>query len=505
MKKQYSIMLRVFCIALSLVLMVGAFSGCKNSSDEDEYSIYTSVIQHVVDGDGNKVNDTNSTATGNKNDKTSSTGSSSDKTSGNSSTVETREKTFTIVSSLLPDRNNKNKTVFEQMFYKRVEEVEKEHNVKIKVINTMGCDAAQMAPLIQAGKMVGNICEIEVRYLPALVAAGYAVPWDNVKGVDVNSPNFTAGYTKAATIKNKHYGLQFMKPPEVRYTVVMNKSLLKKAGIDADNIYDLIKNKKWNYDTLLDYAKKVTNAEKGIYGVGGNPEYLMEMLMSGNNANIVTFNSAGKASPTYTSKNVVEALNFMNQLINVDKVYKKISTMSSKAGFAAPDYISEFVQGRCAFLFEDSWVLNQKIRPKVKNFDYGMISVPLGPSGTKYVSSSGHARVFYITSTNKHLDFTAQIFNALSEAPSGYEGNQWWKDEIALDYFQNGDSKSLDIYLNSLDNMSFDYGLGMDNVFDGFKDAAFGSIFWNSGKTPSAALESIKGNYDSAINDFFNK
>ncbi|MGN0494168.1 MAG: ABC transporter substrate-binding protein [Acutalibacteraceae bacterium] len=502
------ILTQTMCLLLSFSMLVFAGGCSENPSDTSEYSEYESYITTVVD----KNNSDSQSASGdNQSDSTNNqSGSNNSGSSGGSSTanldnVETKGKTFTIVSSLLPDRDAKNMTLFEKLFYQRVSEVEKEYGVTIKVVNSMGGAADQVAPMIRAGKMVGNIVETQVRWLPALVSAGYINPWDNVSGVNINDPNLISGYTEVATIGGKHYGLQYMKPPEVRYCLIMNKNLLKSAGIDPNGIYSMIQNKTWNWDTFEQYAIKTTNTAKGIYGVGGNPEYMMEMLLNSNNAKLVTLDSKGKATPTYTSSNVKQALNFMNKLINTDKVYKTQSTMSSKTGFSTPDYNSEFVQGKCAFLFEDSWVINQNIRPKVKNFDYGMVMVPLGPSGTEYTSSSGHARVFYITSTNKELDFTAKIFNALMKAPSGYSGDQWWKDEIMLDYFQSGDTQSLDIYMKSLNSMTFDYGLGLDNVFDGFKNAAFGSIFWNSGKTTDAAIDSIAGTYDKTITDFFNK
>ena len=59
--------------------------------------------------------------------------------------------------------------------------------------------------------------------------------------------------------------------------------------------------------------------------------------------------------------------------------------------------------------------------------------------------------------------------------------------------------------MQCLNNMTVDYGLGMENVLSGFKDAVFGAIFWKSGKTTDAAIDGIAGNYDKAINDFFNK
>lgn len=498
--------MQTMCLLLSFSMLVFA-GGCKkNPSETSEYSEYESYITTIVD-----KNNSESSQSGSDNSQSgSNAGQTGSNSSGNSSgkdldKVETKGKTFTIVSSLLPDRKAKNHRLFEKLFYQRVSEVEKEYGVKIKIVNSMSGTAEKVSPMIRAGKMVGNIVEVEVRDLPALISAGYINPWDNVKGVNINDSNLSSGYTKVATIGGKHYGLQFMKPPEVRYCLVMNKNLLKSAGIDADGIYTMINNKTWNWDTFEQYAIKTTNAAKGIYGVGGNPEYLMEMLLNSNGANLATLDSKGKATPSYTSSKVKQALNFMNKLINTDKVYKTQSSMSSKTGFSTPDYNSEFVQGKCAFLFEDSWVINGNIRPKVKNFDYGMVMIPLDPSATDYTSSSGHARVFYTTSTNKELDFTAKIFNALIKAPSGYTGDQWWKDEIKLDYFQSSDTRSMDMYMKSLNSMTFDYGLGLENVFDGFKNAAFGSMFWNSGKTIDAAIDSIAGTYDKTITDFFNK
>lgn len=505
MKSINTCKMAVKAVCLISCLSIFALSaGCsKNPSDGSEYSYYESVITVTKDDDGS------SGGSGQQGGSQQGTQSGSSSAGGTSSSaqldeVETEGKTFTIVSSLLPDRDAKNITLFERLFYQRVEEVEKEYGVTIKVVNSMGGSAEDVAPMIRAGKMVGNIVETQVRWLSPLISSGYINPWDNVKGVDINNDNLTAGYTKLATIGGKHYGLQFMKPPEVRYCVVMNKNLLKSEGIDPDSIYTMIESKKWNWDTFEQYAIKTTNSTRGIYGMGGNPEYIMEMLLSANNANLVTLNSSGKATPSYTSSNVKQALSFMNKLINTDKVYKTQASMSSKTGFSTPDYTSEFVQGKCTFLFEDSWVLPE-IRSKVKNFDYGMITVPLGPSGKEYTSSSGHARVFYITSTNKELDFTAKIFNALIEPPAGYSGDQWWQDEIMLEYFQSNDKHSMDIYIDSLNSMSFDYGLGLDNLFDGFKNAAFGAMFWNSGKTTDAAIDSIAGAYDKTITDFFNK
>lgn len=523
-KKHINFFARVFSMMLCVALVCTVGTGCKDSgSGESGDEYYTSTIRRPVDNNNadGEENNTNTESQGAADGQSTTPGKgengkdNGDKTSSKADTssvknlddVKTKGKTFTICSSYLPTKESEDNTLFEQMFLKRVREVEKEYGVTIKIINTLQVNADGLASFIRAGKPVANILETDVRYLPAMIAAGYIKPWNKVAGVNVNNPNFFAGYTNVAKIGGNYYGLQFEKPPEVRYCMVMNKNLLKQKNINPEEIYNMVKQKKWNFTTFLDYAKRTTNAGSGIYGVGGNPEYVMEMLMSANNAQIVTLNANGKATPTYTSKNVVKSLEFMNQLINTDKVFYTTPGMFKRDTYATsmPDYINQFIQGKLTFLMEDSWTLNQRIRPQVKNFDYGMIPVPLGPSGTKYISSSGHARVWFATSTNKDLDFTAKIFNALAEPPAGYSGNSWWKDEIQLDYFQNNDTKSLDVYTYLLDNMVVDHGFGMPNVFSSFENKVmYEPMFWSSGKTVSAAVDSIKGTFDKAINDMFN-
>lgn len=526
MKKYKKFFSRFSSIILCVALICSMGTGCDNqSSSGDETEYYTSIIKRPVNGDDN---DNDSEATDlNESGTTQQQGDEQETTSNNVNTelnsnevisqtaskdtsldnVKTEGKTFTICSSYLPAKESEDNTLFEQIFFERVREVEKEYGITIKIINTLEVNADELAAFIRAGKPVANILETDVRRLPAMITAGYIKPWNEMKGVDVNNSNFFKGYTNSAKIGSNYYGLQFEKPPEVRYCMIMNKNLLKQEGINPDGIYDMLNQKKWNFTTFLDYAKRTTNTGNGIYGVGGNPEYVMEMLMNANDAKIVTLDSKGKATPTYSSQNVITALEFMNQLVNVDKVFYAPSGMFSRESYSSsvPDYINQFIQGKLTFLMEDSWTLNQRIRLQVKNFDYGMLPVPLGPSGTSYTSSSGHARVWFVTSTNKELDFTAKIFNALAETPAGYTGTDWWKDEIQLDYFQNNDSKSLDVYISLLNNMVVDHGLGMPNVFNDFENKVmYEPIFWSSGKTVSASIDSIKGTYDKAINDMFN-
>ncbi len=510
MKKQINrFLVRGIAFVLMLALFVLSFLGCKKTTDDDSwYSVY-STVEWVEDtqGEGNSSEDgssVNNTSSGKNNSSTSAV--SSDKSD---TKIETNGKTFTIMSAYLPRSKSKAQYTFEKLFWERAEEVEKEYGVKIKVIEGYP-NTNNLAALIMAGKKVANILETNVEDITGLASAGYIIPWNNVAGVDVKNPNFWSGYTNAATLGTKHYGVQFEKPPELRYCVVVNKTLLASKGIKADEIYTLVENKKWTFAKFLEYAKAATDTSKGTYGLGGTPSKVAQMLMAANGGKVVTINSAGKASATYTSKKIKNALDWMYDSVNTNKVYYTVAAQfeDGKADSSAPDYTQAFIDGKIAFLMDDSWVLNQQIRPKVakkgNNMSYGLLPVPLGPdAGNKgYTSLSSYARVFTITKTNNEQDFTAKILNALAEYPEGYDKNSW-QDEIAADYFQAGDTKSLNMYLKLLENMESDPGVGLPRVYSAFIESAMETPIFYDKNTPSAAIDAIGTSYNKTISELF--
>ncbi len=502
MKKQINrFLVTGISFVLMLALLVSSFSGCKKTTDDDWYSVYSTIEYEDVSGGGDSSKDDDSSGKNN-----SSTGNDS---GGKTNKIETEGKTFTIMSAYLPQSKSEAQYTFEKLFWERAEEVQKEYGVKIKVISGYP-NTNNLAALIMAGKKVANILETNVEDITGLASAGYIIPWDNVAGVNVKNSNFWAGYTSAATLGTKHYGVQFEKPPELRFCVVVNKTLLANNGIKADEIYTLVKNKKWTFAKFLEYAKAATNTSKGTYGLGGVPSKVAQMLMAANGGKVVTINSAGKASATYTSKNIKNALDWMYDLVNTNKVYYTVAAQfeDGKANSAAPDYTQAFIDGKIAFLMDDSWVLNQQIRPKVakkgNNISYGLLPVPLGPdAGNKeYTSLSSYARVFTITKTNKEQEFTAKILNALAEYPKGYDKNSW-QEEIAADYFQSGDTKSLNMYLNLLENMESDPGVGLPRVYSGFIESAMETPIFYDKNTPSAAIDAIGTTYNKTIKELF--
>lgn len=482
-------------IATSLCwLLVGSmlFSVCGcHSKNNEEGSYYESEIALTTNAANSEKNNTGDLNNGN------TTGTSGKDAYAN---VDVNGYTFTMCGTLLKSEYTSDCTLFEKTLFDKIDEVEKAYGCKIKIINNLETSVDNLAPLIASGKKVADVLEMDLTKTLPLAAAGYIVPWDGKDGIDVNASKWTASYTTMATWAGKHYGLQFMKPAEVRYCAIMNKTALSKAGIDADGIYNLINQNQWNWDTFRSYcntvvSKNQSNGNTSVYGFGGNAQYISRMLLASNNATLATMDSKGNASATYTSNAAIDSINFFNQLVNEDKVYDLKSGMTDPNTYysSQPKWYDEFINGKIAFLLEDSWVLNQQIKPRVKNFDYGMITIPMGPNASSYAASAEHARVFSITANNKGDDLkkTLKIFNALSEPVKGNEDEDWWVDDVQADYFQNNDTQSINIYKKLLNESTFDIGAGitsLSNTYD--KEVVLNSVMYKK-TTPSAATQGM--------------
>lgn len=503
MKKQF----KLVTLLLALSLTVGSFAGCrKNTPDSSSVSadFVNSDSYDGISGDENNGGSSGSDSSGSGSN--ASTGQNGNTVSNNQSgstavnNTSVKGKTFTVISTYLSSKRTGNMDLYAELFLERAQEVEKELDCTIKIINSTYPSIDWLAPQIRAGKKVADVLHIEMRELVPLVSSGYVQPWNKI-GVNVKDANFNQGITQVSTIRGETYGISMLKPEEVRYCGVINKTLLKKSGINPDDIYKKINNGTWTFDALREYAQTVQKSAsfKGI-AIDANPAYFIEMLMSSNNGRIVTVNSLGKATPTYNTANVREAAQYMYDLANTYNVYKPAAwPKDSTSGY------DRFVKGNVAFLFDESWVVAKKIKQNVKNFDYGMIMLPKGPKGTGYVSGLEHANMFVTTSTNKDQAFTAKVINALSKPPKGQSGNQWWLDEVQMDMFQKNDTESIKIYKKLLDSPSIDLGMCLSTLEKQFKDTVVTGAVINKKTSVSAAFDSINGKLDGTINDAYGK
>ena len=398
----------------------------------------------------------------------------------------------------------------EKIFYRVASQIEEKYGCTIKVeggIMTMD----NMRTLIMSGSKVADAVELMSEQILPFAAAGYIAPWEKA-GIDATANKFVQGHTNIAKVDGDYYGISCLRAPEARMCVVFNKGILKSAGINADGIYDLVKAKKWTWDTMRSYAKTVVqkNTSGGVtnvWGVGGWFDKFIRGLYVSNGAGLATTKS-GKGVTTFASANMKEALNFASKLVNEDKVYDATNYRNANA-FDMSDngyYEDQFSAGKLAFLFDETYWVSKYFN---KSFDYGIVPVPMGPKASNYITESGKARVWTLTSTNaksKTIDESVTILNMLAEgcAAGGdinakYDGEDWWQYDLKQEYFRNDKDKNLEMYNICLNTAAVDYGVQVGSLKEAFDKTVVRDALFCSVGTIESAIQKMGSQYDKAV------
>lgn len=518
MQANYKFLKGVLCFALAGMMILP--TGCKKNEGQDS-SYYLDYEYYEEEKSGSKSG-SSSQKDGDSVGKSETSGTASEKntekeqeTNGDSKVeaVDVKGYKYTIYSPWLPTSKSGITSEFEKVLYARIEEVEKSLGCEITVVRPDSCTKDSLQPLIMAGKKVGDIIEPLSCNLLSLASSNYIVPW-NGTGIDVNSPNYIARWTELNTYNGKTYGIQFQKPTDIRTCIVFNKTLLKKCGVDADGIYDLVNKKQWTFDKFREYvtaATKYNGNEAVSYGLGGTPIKLaMGFVAANGGATASLINN--KVVSTMDTVNVKYALEYLNGLIHSDKAYniaEKISDGTHYLNYDADGYYQKlFKNGKVAFWIDEGWVLEQQVKGKV-NFDYGIVPLPIGPNADgKHISCANNSRVFCITSTNfKSKDFkkSMTVFNELSKPPKGYTGDNWWQYDVKMNCFQTQSAdKDLEMYMLIHKASTPDIGYGTMALRTDFITKVIYDGLMNGKTTTGAAIESIKTTHNKTLDSMYN-
>ena len=358
-----------------------------------------------------------------------------------------------------------------------------------------------------AGDKIADVIDVEGRNLIQLARSGCIVPLEEVEGLNLSDTRWIPGYTQMTEFNGQHYGVNFMRPAEARICLIYNRELLKESGIKEDP-QKLVDSKEWTFDKFREMCKTVT---KDTNGDGTNdrfgcyiaiPETFGTSMISANGGRLVT-SVDGVAKETYNDPKALNALNFIYDLVNKDKTVKvgpSVETVDSQKEATA-----NFVAGESAFYFGETWVVNQLLKPTAGDMDYGVVTIPMGPDATEYACPFENARNFCITSTNKDVDKTVIILNALARYIEQYDKDpNWWHYDIEMDYFQEGDTASVDAFIGLIDTATYDLGVGVTELWKDFQSRVIWDACYQNKGTPASAIQAINGKYQSAVDAVYN-
>lgn len=414
---------------------------------------------------------------------------------------------FTIASAFLLDEPVLSEvTAAEAIFEEVRHKVEEDYNCKITILPISNTVEAVRTKILAQDK-IADIIDVEGDNLLPMARAGYIVPLEGVEGLNLSDSRWIQGYTEFTEFNGKHYGTNFMRPVEARVGMIYNRDLLEKYGITEDP-QELMKKGEWTFDKFREMCKATTRDTDGdgtndSYGCYIDIPATFGVSMIAANGGSLVKSENGVAKENFNDPKALTALNLVYDLVNTDKTVVHNADMDGMSG--EKESMARFVAGEFAFYYCETWHMNQLLKPTAGDLDYGLLSLPKGPDATGYVSPSENARNFCITSTNKDVDKTVIILNALARYTEEYgEGADWWHYDLEMDYFQEGDAASVEVYTQLLDCATVDLGSGVTDLWTNFKSqVVWDACFHNKG-TPASKIEAITGKYQSAIDAVYN-
>lgn len=401
----------------------------------------------------------------------------------------------------------------ERSFEEARQYVEKTYNCKIKV-TSLWPSMENLRAKTMAGDKYADIIHIPMNFLLQAIRAGYIQDLNTVKGLYPDDYRWVKACTEMATYDKGVYGLNFMRPSEVRTCLAYNRDVLKKCGV-TESMEQLVRDKQWTFDKFEEIMKKCTKDTNGdgktdIFGM--IPAITNELgigMINSNGGSLVKVED-GVAKENFSAPEAISALNTLSKWVNDDKIVANVYGADSWLGVTTQAYSNYFVNGECAFMFCESWLITQQIKPIANNVDYGILPLPMGPNATDYVSTAYNALAFAIPSTNtKDIDKTVIVMNALAKAVAGDENDSeaqaTYDYDIMMDYFGKEDADAAEMYNLILSKSYVDRGAGVDALLADFGSEVVVDACLRQFGTPAAAIESISGMYDDQINSIYNK
>lgn len=247
----------------------------------------------------------------------------------------------------------------------------------IRLTNQLGMDSVIMS---FAGGTAPDVLSIPLRNVTTFIEQGFIYPIDEYidewkKTTDVDSLHIPIVW-KAVKQKGHIWGL----PSGYSLNaLIYRKDLFKKAGLDPNK-----PPKTW--DEFYDYAVKLTDREKGVYGFGlfgqgGSFSWHWINFLWQAGGDIVEEDKDGNWKAVFNSKGGVEALKFAHKLLKGTFV-KNGKQYTGVAKVVLWTLWDEFEAGKIAMVFSasrpgDMTIVPTDIDPNI----VGLAPMPRGPTG----------------------------------------------------------------------------------------------------------------------------
>jgi len=384
-----------------------------------------------------------------------------------------------------------------------MEQIEKDYNCKFTYEKISGSELVeQCLALKAAGDTIGDILEFGVSgtYPDKLYANNICMDLNDNSIKDIikfydNPWHPSSGF---GLMFGNQYGVHFKlynSSAVLRSVIVFNKNLA--AKYDVGNLYDMVRNKTWTFDTFKQICSNIaTQANGEVYPFIYHQEGLTVPMFVAANGGSFSESTANGYKFTALSDNTLEAMNYLVDLAksgyihpgSEDKKNAELTYSKEEAVFFAGGYsiIKKFKNGT----FDT-------------NSEFGLLPAPLGPNGKEYGTISYTEDMYHIVNGIEKPEEVAAVLVAIANRTSK-NTDQILEQELMSTLFDEDSGEMLELMYN---NSQCDYSRVFSEARKILPPAIRSTLKQSETteftfeKTPKEAMEEIEASIQSAYDN----
>lgn len=318
-------------------------------------------------------------------------------------------------------------------------------------------------------------------------------------GLDLyNENNFNQVYTQMSEVNGHVYALDMTGKfdwTSLGHFYAFNRELVEKAGYKSEDLFQAVRDGKWDYAMMLEIAGKIT---KDVDGDGTYDIYGIALDTDGNeiwtNGTGPILYKDGKWVANLTDPQLQPSLQFMSDLSQPTMTIPVIGNTAGRG-----DRRNNFYAGKAGFAGLYGGNLdNENLQEMAGNGKFGALPIPKGPDADKYVMNMVDLDTFVCQTANTDWEKAAKVMNAIGAAITDFDAYR----EATLGYIA-GDEESIEMLFDyALPNAMMNIAKCSDDMYQITRKQFYAAIYELT-LSPAAAAEAYQDKIQAELDNVF--
>lgn len=426
--------------------------------------------------------------------------------SGTSATKEggTSKKTFDdlggmeiLIGDWYTTADKEAKSDYAKATQKYQDDIQKQYNFKIKRDNVYSYTDMQSTYVngVMASDPMCDLFYLYQEFVSEPLMKGLMKDLSKLPELDFSEEKWNPTVTNLMSIGDGIWGMSTEDEP--RGGIFFNKRLLKEAGIDENEPYDLQAANEWTWEKFEEYCKKLTKDTDGDgktdqYAMASFSKYYLPMCAANNNATFIDRGADGKYVNKIGTDEFKYAMNWGIDLINKGYVMPKPASAS-----AWDWYKAAFRDGECAMQTSEVYEIGAFADMED---DWGFVMFPYNQkneNATNKTTPNDNIVVMPVCFDDEKAEKIAFAYDLYTEPTPGYTLDQAYKEGYYDDF---RDDRAVDetlVMMHEEEHKQTSY-LPMISDID-LGDFCYG--VYAGAETPAKKIEALSSVWNSKIND----